>query len=93
VSELRIPPDGVIARVFTDLEEGLNAGCKRYMRDCLLHVMRDEPMRSPLAEYKLKAIDGVFVRQRAQELAPRLEAVRSGEERLPAAPVQESIPF
>lgn len=93
MSELRIPPDGVIARAFTDLETGLRSGGQRYMRDCLLHVMRGEPMRAPLTEYKLRAIDAVYVRQRAQELAPRLEAVRSGEERLPAVPVQDALPF
>lgn len=93
MTELRIPPDGHIARAFADLEDGLKAGAKRYMRDCLLHVMRDEAMRGPLTEYKLSPIDAVFVREKARELAPRLEAVRSGEARLAAVPEQDALPF
>jgi len=93
VTELRIPPDGIIARRFADMQDGMKADQKRYLRDCLLRGMRDESYPQPAQSYKVKAIEAVYVRQRATELLPTIERVRAGEERLPVEPVQEALDF
>lgn len=88
-----MPPDGVIAARFADMQDGIKRDLRRYLRDCLLKGMRGEAFPRPMAAYKLSAIDAVWVRQRAAELLPAIEPVRAGEVPLPADPVQEALAF
>lgn len=96
-SEVRIPPDGRIARRFADAEHGLTDGGKRYMRDCLLEGMREDPMPEPRSEHKITKADGIVIQQKVRALLPRIEQIRVGElpldEVSPPEPSQPELDF
>lgn len=94
MTELRIPPDGVIAARFAELADNLRNGERRYFRDAILSVIRERAPASDsetLRKCRLTPVQAVALRERAWGLADQIERIRAGEERLPSKPVQEAL--
>lgn len=95
MSTLAAPPDGLIARRFRDLEPGLSDDGADYFYRCLLAGMRSDELPHP-RKGALTAMDAVLIRDKVNELLPRIERIRAGEEPLleppPVEPTEE-LPF
>jgi hypothetical protein len=82
----RIPPDGMIARRYCVLEEGLSDDQLLYLYSCLIAGMRGEAMPRPRRDLNLAPSEGETVRDRVTQKLPEIDAVRAGEQRLPPKP-------
>jgi hypothetical protein len=91
------PPDGLIARRYSQLETGLTDGGRAYMYQCLLRGMRSEAMPEPKRENKVNERDAKIIRQKAHTHLPAIEEIRAGDRPLPdeppAIPASTPLPF
>lgn len=83
MTELAIPSDAVLMRVFGKREEAFGNNGGAYFQRCLLHAIRDEgwPARKDVT-----ALDAAFIHERVEALMPWVERIRAGEDRLPGLP-------
>ena len=82
----RIPADGVIARRYVVLEEGLSEEQLLYLYVCLIAGMRGETLPPARRDLELGAEGAEAVRARVRQKLPEIDAVRAGEQKLPPKP-------
>lgn len=82
MSDLAVPPDGLIARTYRDAEEGLSDDGRDYFYRCLLAGMRSETFPAPKRGQDLNSSDEHLIQQRVRGYLPEVELIRAGEEPL-----------
>jgi hypothetical protein len=85
-----IPPDGLIARRYVELDgEGMTDEARKYMWKCLIRAMRDEEMPDPPKGSKITKTDQRFIQEKVHAHLPTIRLVREGEVPLLPPPQQQ----